>query len=455
MKLSEINSFLILLLGLITSIPVSAQDEVEPLKKGDIIPDITVKYQLGDETKTFRFHKNKRKLVIIDFWIISCSSCIFQMPHMAELQKEFGEEVEILVVTKEKREAVQNMIARMKRSKRFDIYNAFRNVKLVTEDSMLTRLFEHPGYPSHIWLKDGLRFAALTFSNSTTSDNITAFMENRYVKLDEMDLRTIDKENPITWFDSSLGFPEKLQSYSAFFSRVEHSTGGNRSIYAKKDPATGNVKRLNILNATIGDLYKVAYFRYQRSNILVSDSKLFLETNDKTRFVQPTADSMYFEWVNKNLYSYVVELSDWDPEMIYKKMIGDLDLFFKLKSEIGKRMVRCFVLREKDSTVKRLVTKYNEPHCDIVATDTGVQLVLYKSSVAELYNFVLEFCLFKDSSVPVINETFSTHEIDVVIPWSFEHKSLSLDLVKKGLARYGLVLEEEQRLMDVIILSDD
>src|SRR6201999_1317282 len=43
----------------------------------------------------------KGKLLILDFWGVTCSSCIAEMPKMQRLQQEFGDKIQILLVTRD------------------------------------------------------------------------------------------------------------------------------------------------------------------------------------------------------------------------------------------------------------------------------------------------------------------------------------------------------------------
>ncbi|MCD8540458.1 MAG: TlpA family protein disulfide reductase [Leadbetterella sp.] len=91
--------------------PVTAQ----VLKVGDSIPpelwDLTlpvVNHPEGKETVTLREHKDK--LIILDFWATWCVPCIKSLNKLDNLQKEFGEQLAIVPVTRETSEIALKMI---------------------------------------------------------------------------------------------------------------------------------------------------------------------------------------------------------------------------------------------------------------------------------------------------------------------------------------------------------
>src|ERR1700748_3257894 len=67
------------------------------LSSSDKVPDIafTNKINFGNNSNLYGI---KKRLIILDFWNSSCSSCIDLFPHMQVLQKKFGDQVEIILV---------------------------------------------------------------------------------------------------------------------------------------------------------------------------------------------------------------------------------------------------------------------------------------------------------------------------------------------------------------------
>src|SRR6185312_15590115 len=79
---------------------VAQSSEIRPLVKGQKVPNLQLSLHIGDSTNTLNLYDLKKKLVLFDFWGIYCSSCIGQMPHLQKLQEEFGNNIQIIIVTK-------------------------------------------------------------------------------------------------------------------------------------------------------------------------------------------------------------------------------------------------------------------------------------------------------------------------------------------------------------------
>ena len=68
------------------------------LRVGDSFPDIPLGKVLNNKTNKVRFSDFNNKLVILDFWNTHCSSCIAAFPKMEELQRHFGNKIQIILV---------------------------------------------------------------------------------------------------------------------------------------------------------------------------------------------------------------------------------------------------------------------------------------------------------------------------------------------------------------------
>ena len=115
-----------------------------PLKLGDKMPDIYLGEFLEDSTKKMKVSDLKGSLVILDFWETWCSSCIAAMPKMDSLQKEFGNRIKIILVTRNDRAKV-SAIFKKGNIRRPDL-------PLVINDSFLRKLFPYNTVPHHVWI---------------------------------------------------------------------------------------------------------------------------------------------------------------------------------------------------------------------------------------------------------------------------------------------------------------
>src|ERR1051325_1895884 len=68
------------------------------LTAGDKAPPLTIeKWVKGEPITGFE----KGRVYVVEFWATWCGPCVASMPHLSELQKEYGDRVTIIGVTKE------------------------------------------------------------------------------------------------------------------------------------------------------------------------------------------------------------------------------------------------------------------------------------------------------------------------------------------------------------------
>jgi hypothetical protein len=74
----------ILLLALVPGVAIAAPVK---LKAGDTAPQFVRSDLLG---KPFDLKRQRGKVVLIDFWASWCAPCMEEIPHLSQLQKQYG-----------------------------------------------------------------------------------------------------------------------------------------------------------------------------------------------------------------------------------------------------------------------------------------------------------------------------------------------------------------------------
>lgn len=440
------------ILFLATNILAAQTISFDPLRKGDIIPNIPLTIYKNNEVQKIRLYDLNKKLIILDFWSTSCSSCILQMSHLQKLQQDFKQDIQVIVVTKNTKQEIDRLKERIRGHISPEISYAFDYLSFITSDSILSIIFPHEGFPIHVWIDSSKKLKAITYSTTTTNENVQNFLKGDKIKLAEQGLRNIDRSNPISWLDSDTGYIDQLKYYSFIFSRIEHKGGYDRQVSPSFDSVSGKVTAFNIVNSPIPDLYKLAYFKYKHPNIGIPDSKIFLETKDKNRFYAPKNETEYLNWADSNLYSYAIKVTPEDADSIYTLMKLELDKFFKLKSKIEYRKVKCMVLKQTKLLIRSVS---NIDKNELAVDSTGSWMVLQHQPIALLASRIESLINYYDAYQPFFNETDFDQNIDIVLPWSSELKDISLNQIRKSLNLYGFDLREEYKTIKMIVLSDE
>ena len=84
--------------------------QIKPLTIGDKVPDVTIKNIYNYPALQSNLSAFNNKLLILDFMATTCTGCIKLLPHLDSLQKEFGDQIQIFLISYEKRERVINFI---------------------------------------------------------------------------------------------------------------------------------------------------------------------------------------------------------------------------------------------------------------------------------------------------------------------------------------------------------
>ncbi|RAJ20998.1 thiol-disulfide isomerase/thioredoxin [Pedobacter cryoconitis] len=161
-------------LCLFFSAPSQAQtvaSTFKPVKIGGRIPDVTITNVYNYESKKTNLSDFKAKLIILDFWATSCTSCLANFTKTEELQKKYGGEVQFIKVTNQPRKEVLSFLEKLHKTDP-------STIPVVTNDSALYQLFPHINLPHYVWLDQTGKVVATTTTEQLTVENIDHFLSN-------------------------------------------------------------------------------------------------------------------------------------------------------------------------------------------------------------------------------------------------------------------------------------
>ena len=100
-------------LTFITLLSMQMTAQQKALKIGDKIPEeiwTTPLNIVNNPQKTLQLSEDQDKLILIDFWATWCSACLKNFPKMEALEKQFGNQLKIVPVTKESHTTLINFL---------------------------------------------------------------------------------------------------------------------------------------------------------------------------------------------------------------------------------------------------------------------------------------------------------------------------------------------------------
>ncbi|HTN05692.1 hypothetical protein [Agriterribacter sp.] len=364
-----------------------------------------------------------KKALLIDFWFAACTSCIESFPKLDSIQKEFKDDLNILLVTFETKE---------KTLRTFNTIDKIKHVKLpsVVADTLLHLIFPHASAPHEIWVDRQGKIKAITDHTSINRNNIRSLIAgeelNLPVKKDNMEYSVFDL------LIKSLDL-DKMLKYNVISS---HQPGLPASDGMYLHPDNGFL-RAQATNVNFQSLYIMAYDQWGKGfnyNRLIIDGSVLVrlkETEDK-----------------RNTFCYDSWWRDTSRAKACSEMQNELDHFFNLTSYLENRKVPCLVLR-KTGTQRRFISNQSTERQGIfyVSDTLCFENVYLKYPVEN----VLNYGRYAWAPSQFIDETGYEGKVNIQLPRSFE----SIAQVNRFLKNFDLEVTIEDRWLDVIIIKDN
>lgn len=161
-----------------------AQEPIKPLKVGDKLPEIFWQQEhtiyANGKTTTETLEQYRDKLLILDFWATWCGSCISKFPLLHSLQREYSNELAIILVNKLKTDSDTNKVKQA-----FNTHTKKLSLSTLMADEYLGALFPHWKLPHYVWIDRKGSVMGITssdFINKATIATITNARHKREVK---------------------------------------------------------------------------------------------------------------------------------------------------------------------------------------------------------------------------------------------------------------------------------
>jgi thiol-disulfide isomerase/thioredoxin len=452
------KKLVIILLSFLSSLFVNAQSlNLVPLKVGDKVPNVFLSNFLKFKNTSAHISDFKGKLLILDFWGVTCGTCIAEMPHLVKLQQEFSDKIQILLVTSDSKQQVEQLFKRS---------GFVRNINLpfVVGDRTLIKLFPSHEYGLHVWIDGNSIVKQKTDFGAYSSKQISAFLSGQKVSITQNDqIMDFDPSAPL-WLEGN----GRQVNFIKYSSMISGNIGKVRESQKLKIDSANRTVRYRILNKSILILYrdafpdrdlepvqngdKVNYYYSKKENY----SRIVLEVNDSSKYLKPTS-AINTDWAVSNSYCYEIELPLEKQHEINSMMRQDLERYFDLSGSIQKRKVKCWALvRTSPSDTLFKADSTGVPYNRL--NENEDLRVLHKQSFDVLSEILKGYLSNTSRESPlggefIYNETGYKGLIDFVIP-VHRMESLKYPAVINLLHRYGLDLKEEEREMDCLVLRE-
>nr|WP_121269904.1 thioredoxin domain-containing protein [Pedobacter schmidteae] len=457
--------FIIMQIGNLSSAQLYKKSYPSALKFNEIISQIYVESIIdhnGNIEKSndvlAKESKLKGKLIILDFWSTTCGTCINGFPRMSELQKEFGDSLQIyLVNTIENDDKISKWIKNLN-SKSYVRKVIPQNLKIITSKKLATLfpLVNEIGYS--VWIgKDG-KFLFRGISENTNSQKVREYFRGSTLKfIEDKPYYRIDADKPffakenrkIQYNSTFTDFLDTLISPYGFYARnVVDSTKGTR--------------RYTFLNLWIQDVLSELYANNFPKKILLMPQKLELNIKDSIRrsiyeksIQKEDNDETY---VNARIcYEHIspVSISDNDSRDLMKEDLNNyLRNTRKIKVQQIQKNITCYQLVIFDKSKLKPNTD-NATWISAVKPNDRPDKMEYAYKGFELGEMLRLYLLqadYKRINKIVVDGTLDKGKYDVVLPSSGYIKDINE--LNNYLKVSGLMLIEKELEIPFIEISD-
>lgn len=381
------------------------------LTVGDKMPPLVLTNILNSKTTSSKLQAKKNQLLLIDFWGTTCGTCIGSMPKMAALQKKWGDSINIILVSPEEKEKIEDLFRRRKEVKTIGLPIAYG-------DKMLRKLFPYQSVPQIVVIDDQQRIRAITFHEYITEENL--------YRIRFSDTATLPLKRDIINVDYSVPFITT--------GLVENNDVVFSTLFTKEIPGLpygsrfqNNKTKLIARNMTLRQLYEAAYRREvlilgsEKDNKILVDSGL--NTTAKYCFELSIQDQGHHK--KNELY-------------LFNHMKRSLDQFFGVVSKVENKTMECWVIRSNKVTDTTIVAER-----EIKETFSSIELINYDASSLPAYiHNVLPI------NIPIVYEGHLKQRVTI----KFRKQDGSIESVQQLLKEQGFSMEKEKREIKILLV---
>ncbi len=131
------------------------------------------------KTRVITLKEFKGKVLVLDFWSVSCGNCIFHQKAISHFKEKYPQDLEVIMVNPLKTKDSLNQIREFEEKFRQEYFSeGFRSIIL---DKELSGLFGVRAFPTYVWITPGGMVQTITFWNFLNKDAEMPFHKNKVI----------------------------------------------------------------------------------------------------------------------------------------------------------------------------------------------------------------------------------------------------------------------------------
>ncbi|TVT37675.1 DUF3738 domain-containing protein [Hymenobacter setariae] len=399
------KKLLIFWLGLLLSTPASHAQAI----LGQLAPNLRFNTVLNGSQPSLTLAQLRGKVVLLEFWATYCGPCLTAMPHLQELQRQFGERLQVVAISPDS----PARLGRFLQARPSNLL--FASVVGAASDS-LQQLFSYQIIPHSVLLDAAGRVVASTEPQFITAQVIARVLKGQAINL-PLKQDVVSRNAIATYFPATAATPPRFLMQPAL-----RGVASMTRSYPQDSSAFHN-RRLTALNIALPELYRLAYggLPYGRTLDL--------------RPAAPTSSKL-------PLYCLDIIVPKGQEASLLPTMRQELAARFDLRATLEPRPRSVYLLRVADARKLPPATGFEKPSSEAASVGTyqGANVTL-----AEVADYLEGFGLVE---LPVLLATPTTTRYNLEFSYQQEKPG---DLLR-ALADLGLTLEKAERPVEMLVL---
>lgn len=398
---------------------IYSQEKITALEIGDKVPDSLINIYKG-------------KLVILDFWNKSCKVCIEAMPKLDSLQMEFNDHIQIVLVTENSAQEVNELFKKIKVKR--------PGLPIITSDSILNKLFPHNSVPHHVWIDKSGKVLFITEGYNATHENISKVLGEKKVEF--------ATRKHFSDFDSKISILKEgngrlLHHLNCYSVLMDYISEYGKSKMAIITDSLNKTNGLRLLNVSLFELIKIAFGNSIYGTGFDFTNRVIFEVANKSKFIWPSSASEISNWKHENVFSYESKIPIESKIDIYRLLQEDISRYLPYEVSFENRKVKCLVLT--------LVFSPNK------INSKGGTAIYESDSILHIRNRTIQESLLvslrvqnRGLAMPIIDSTNFSGKIDITIRSRLDE----IDHLRTELRKYNLDLQEREIEIPMLVIKD-
>ncbi|MCE7053682.1 TlpA family protein disulfide reductase [Algoriphagus sp. AGSA1] len=403
----------------------------DTLSIGDQIPKgIEFSEVLKFDSDKLRLDDYRGKYLILEFWAPTCTASIASLPRMANLSREFRDQIAIIPMTIFEEERVSEVFAGYESLVGVDL-------PLVLHAGKMRELFPHSTIPHFVIVDPEGKVIAITGLEDLTSSNLEKMLSGdasvfRYKE---------DRKILLGRYDKLISESPQVPSKNIWFQSA--LTGYIPDVSGSIIQEYEDLSHIRIVNMPLIRHYQLAFSERDLVDYYGRNRIQTIGFEAEELFTKKTGMD-YLDWKEQGYHVFGYELIAPPSQNPYALMREDLNRYFPhIKASVKKEKRKVYAIVQQEGTN---YPKAQEVESSYQAGAFGLSMQNYP-----LQGFVyhLNFYFYQRSEFPILNLTGIDYPIDLEL----EAQLSSISSLKQALRQVGLDLLEKEVEINVLVLE--